>query len=57
MLKNGWPPELDDINEYPIFVTGTFSAYNYSDNIHYTNSSGAAASLGNNVHYAGQEGT
>ncbi len=55
MLENGWPPELD-INEYPIFVNGTFSAYNYSDNIHYTNSSGGNSSLGNGVHYAG-EGT
>ena len=24
MLENGWPPELD-INEYPIFVNGTFT--------------------------------
>ena len=53
MLENGWPPELD-INEYPVFVNGTFSAYNYSENIHYTNSSGAAASDGNGVHYAGR---
>ena len=28
-------------------------AYNYSDNIHYTNSSGGNSSLGNGVHYAG----
>jgi autotransporter-associated beta strand protein/T5SS/PEP-CTERM-associated repeat protein len=53
MLENGWPPELD-INEYPIFVNGTWSAYNYSDNIHYTNSSGGNSSLGNGVHYAGR---
>ena len=52
MLENGWPPELD-INEFPVFVDGTFNPYNYSDNIHYTDSSGAAASLGNGVHYAG----
>jgi autotransporter-associated beta strand protein len=52
MLESGWPPELD-INEFPVFVNGGFSAYNYSDNIHYTNSSGSAASLGNGVHYAG----
>ena len=52
MLESGWPPELD-INEFPVFVNGTFSAYNYSDNIHYTDSGGTAASLGNGVHYAG----
>ena len=52
MLESGWPPEVD-INEFPVFVDGTWSAYNYSDNIHYTNSSGQAASLGNGVHYAG----
>ena len=37
----------------PVFVNGTFSAYNYSDNIHYVNSSGGDSSLGNGVHYAG----
>ena len=52
MLENGWPPELD-ICEFPVFVNGTFSPYNYSDNIHYTDSSGNAASLGNGDHYAG----
>ncbi|MGO9111038.1 MAG: autotransporter-associated beta strand repeat-containing protein [Thermoguttaceae bacterium] len=52
MLENGWPPELD-ICELPVFVNGTFSPYNYSDNIHYTDSSGNAASLGNGDHYAG----
>ncbi len=52
MLESGWPPELD-INEFPVFVDGTFSPYNYSDNIHYTNSSGGNSSLGNGVHYAG----
>lgn len=50
MLGSGWPPEAD-ICEFPAFVNGTFSPYNYSDNIHYVDSSGADASLGNGVHY------
>lgn len=47
MLESGWPPELD-ISEDPVFVSGT-NLNEYSNNIHYTNSSGDAASLGNGV--------
>ena len=51
MLQGGWPPEVD-IMEYPIMTTNT--NYNqYSFNLHYTNSSGAAASLGSGLHDAG----
>jgi autotransporter-associated beta strand protein len=51
MLASGWPPEID-IMEGPAFVNGTYSVYNYSDNIHYV-SSGSDATLGDGVHYAG----
>jgi fibronectin-binding autotransporter adhesin len=52
MLESGWPPELD-ICEDPVFVSGT-NLNEYSDNEHYTNSSGNAASLGNGVFNPGQ---
>ncbi len=51
MLESGWPPELD-ISEDPVFVSGT-NLNQYSDNIHYTNSSGGNSSLGNGVHDPG----